>query len=94
MEPVTELEIRKVIFGIPNDKAPGPDGLSSAIFKHSWGMVGKKISEAVIDFMNTRKLLKEINCTNLVLIPKCDHPSSVTEFRLIACCNLIYKVIL
>ena len=39
------------------------------------------------------KILSSINSTNLALIPKVDNPSSVTQFRPIACCNVIYKSI-
>ncbi|XP_074265959.1 uncharacterized protein LOC141588414 [Silene latifolia] len=39
------------------------------------------------------KLLKQLNCTTLVLIPKVENPNSVKEFRPIACCNTIYKII-
>ncbi|KAL2922743.1 LINE-1 reverse transcriptase-like protein [Bienertia sinuspersici] len=38
-------------------------------------------------------MLKQINCTKLALIPKIQSPQSVSEFRPIACCNTLYKVI-
>ncbi|XP_074302903.1 uncharacterized protein LOC141637237 [Silene latifolia] len=35
----------------------------------------------------------DINAINITLIPKCERPTSVKHFRLIACSNMIYKVI-
>lgn len=37
--------------------------------------------------------MKEVNSTIPTLIPKVKCPSSVTEFRPIVCCNVIYKII-
>lgn len=51
------------------------------------------MTNVVIDFFNTGKMLKEINNTILTLIPKVKCPSSVTEYRPIVCCNVIYKAI-
>lgn len=49
------------------------------------------MTHAMIDLFNTGKMLKEITNTILTLIPKVKCPSSITEFRPIACCNVIYK---
>ena len=38
-------------------------------------------------------LLKEVNATILTLVPKKINLSSMGDFRLIACCNVIYKCI-
>lgn len=47
----------------------------------------------MLDFFQSGKTLKQINCTTLCLIPKCDQHESFMQFRPIACCNVIYKVI-
>ncbi|GJR25993.1 hypothetical protein Tco_1102225 [Tanacetum coccineum] len=38
-------------------------------------------------------LLGEVNATSISLIPKLETPSKISDFRLIACCNVIYKCI-
>ncbi|KAL0293974.1 UNVERIFIED_CONTAM: LINE-1 reverse transcriptase, partial [Sesamum calycinum] len=59
-----------------------------------------EIKEAAFDIAEectgtgrTGKLLKQVNATLLVLIPKVQMPSQVSDFRPISCCNVIYKII-
>nr|GFA46096.1 hypothetical protein [Tanacetum cinerariifolium] len=39
------------------------------------------------------KLLKEVNATVISLVPKISTPRRVSDFRPIACCNVVYKCI-
>lgn len=81
------------MFSIPGSKALGPDGFNFTFFKATWSEVGKDFCEAVKDFFKNGKMLREVNCTKLTLIPKVNQPTVVTEFSPIACCNTIYKCI-
>ncbi|GJU27334.1 hypothetical protein Tco_1165955 [Tanacetum coccineum] len=62
--------LRRAMFDIGDDKAPGPDGYTSAFFKKGWDVVGQDVCRAVHDFFVNGKLLKEVNHTFLALIPK------------------------
>ena len=88
---ITNEEIKEVIFSIPNEKSPGPDGYSSGLFKATWGELGPLVCQAIQEFFTTGKLLKECNLTNLVVLPKSPHPMNATDFRPISCCTVIYK---
>ncbi|KAK4384355.1 LINE-1 reverse transcriptase [Sesamum angolense] len=90
---ITVIEIKEAAFDIAEDSAPGPDGYTAGFFKASWPVVGKEVSEAVSEFFRTGKLLKQVNATLLVLIPKVQMPSQGSDFRPISCCNVIYKII-
>ncbi|XP_035839381.1 uncharacterized protein LOC118486758 [Helianthus annuus] len=93
VRPVTEEEVKKAMFSIGNDKAPGPDGFTAAFFKNAWPLIGNDIVNAIKDFFDTGNLLRELNHTLIVLIPKVPTPMVVTDFRPIACCNVLYKCI-
>ncbi|XP_071718721.1 uncharacterized protein [Rutidosis leptorrhynchoides] len=76
IRPVTNLEVKDAIFGIGNDKSPGPDGYSAVFFKHAWGIIGDDVCTAVKYFFNNCQLLKELNHTIVALIPKVAQPSN------------------
>ncbi|GKB89177.1 putative RNA-directed DNA polymerase, eukaryota, reverse transcriptase zinc-binding domain protein, partial [Tanacetum coccineum] len=90
---VTNEEIKAAMFDIGDDRAPGPDGFTSAFFKKSWDIVGNDVCNAVCEFFINCQLLKEINHTFLALIPKVSTPFKVTDYRPISCCNVLYKCI-
>ncbi|GJW16317.1 RNA-directed DNA polymerase, eukaryota, reverse transcriptase zinc-binding domain protein, partial [Tanacetum coccineum] len=62
-------------------------------FKKSWKTTGKDVCEAVREFFKTNKLLGEVNATLITLVPKIHNPNKVSDYRPIACCNVIYKCI-
>ncbi|KAL2927668.1 LINE-1 retrotransposable element ORF2 protein [Bienertia sinuspersici] len=90
-QPFTRSEVKKAIFSIHGNKSLRLDGFRTHFYKHNWELIGEEVTTAILDFFNSGKLLKEINNTFLVLIPKVSKPQDVSEFRPIACCNTIYK---
>ncbi|KAJ6815375.1 uncharacterized protein M6B38_134395 [Iris pallida] len=75
---------------------PSPLGrtvLSSGFYKRHWGALKAQVLEAVQEFFETGKLLKELNHTFLTLVPKKEGATSLADFRPIACCNYLYKII-
>jgi len=93
LKEVTSEEIKEALFSIGNDKAPGPDGYSALFFKRAWDIIGVQMCDAVKEFFFSGSLLKQMNHTLIALVPKASHANSVGDFRPIACCNVIYKVI-
>lgn len=67
---VTEEEVKKVIFNMPNDKSSEPDGYTSEFFKDAWEIIGKDVTVAVQSFFLKGFLPKGLNSTILALIPK------------------------
>lgn len=93
IKPFTNEGIRKALFSIKDSKSPEPDGYGSYFFKKSWSIVGNDVCDAVKDFFKSGKLLKQINATQISLVPKIKRPMRTREYRPIACCNVIYKTI-
>ncbi|GKF60173.1 hypothetical protein Tco_0176959, partial [Tanacetum coccineum] len=91
VRPVSNKEIKDDIFDIDSSKASGPDGYTSEFLKKSWDVIGNEVCLVVKEFFRNGKLLGEVNATLIALIPKVSTPNKVSEFRPIACCNVIYK---
>lgn len=90
---VSAQEVRNALFSISSNKAPELDGYNAFFFKKYWPILGEDVICAVQQFFTTRDLPKEINQALLVLLPKCENASSVKEYRPIACCTVLYKII-
>lgn len=78
---------------MPNDKVPGPDGFTKEFYIAAWSVVGKDFTTAVQSFFLYGFMPKGVNATILSMIPKIDNAQHMKDFRPIACCNLLYKVI-
>uniref|UniRef100_A0A803N6L1 Uncharacterized protein n=1 Tax=Chenopodium quinoa TaxID=63459 RepID=A0A803N6L1_CHEQI len=90
--PFTEDDVKVAVWSIDEDKSPGPNGYTSKFFKNSWNIVKEDVCEAVLSFFEHGQLLKHVNTTSLTLIPKVVHANAVTQFRPLACCSVIYKI--
>lgn len=88
----TPEEIKRALWSIPDNKAPGLDGFNSCFYKASWEVVGKDLVRAVSQFFSNGKL-KSWNMTTITLIPKVPNPQHPGDFRPISCCHVLYKVI-
>lgn len=90
---VTPEEIKAVIFALPSNKSPGPDGYNSEFLKASWNIIGTEVTEAILEFFNSGQILKQWNSTAITLIPKKVNADKISDFRPISLCNVLYKVI-
>lgn len=86
-------EIKSILFKMPKNKAPGPDGFSAEFYTASWEIVGSDLVTAVREFFTSGRLLKQINATVISLIPKVKGAERLSDFRPISLCNTIYKII-
>ncbi|KAJ6925333.1 hypothetical protein NC651_009871 [Populus alba x Populus x berolinensis] len=93
IQPFTSEEIKRALFSIPDDKAPGPDGFTSYFFKKCWGIVGADFINAIRSFFDRSTLPRGINATIIALVPKVENPANMDDYRPISCCNVIYKCI-
>lgn len=48
--PIRDIEIHEDIFGVGEDKSPGPDGYTSAFFKKTWSVIGPLVNDAIREF--------------------------------------------
>jgi hypothetical protein len=93
LKPFTREELRRALFQMSPSKAPGPDGMTALFFQKFWHIVGMDVTNAMLDFLNNGHMLKSLNFTHIALIPKVKSPESMTQFRPINLCNVLYKII-
>ena len=93
VEEFTRAEIELALNQMAPLKAPGPDGMPPLFYQHYWPSIGDEVSEAVLDCLNSGKMPSGLNHTFLTLIPKVKSPEKVSDFRPIALCNILYKLI-
>ncbi|GKV47444.1 hypothetical protein SLEP1_g54347 [Rubroshorea leprosula] len=91
--PFTTKEVETALFSIPSNKSPRPDGFTSGFYRAAWSIIKNDVTVAVLDFFDSGKILKQINATNITIVPKVSCPNVVSDYRPITCCNVIYKVI-
>ena len=90
---VSDEDIKEALWSLKAFKAPGPDGLHDGFFQCFWhdvqGFVCQEVKRAFI----SGSIPAFLNTTLVTLIPKCNNPESLANFRLISLCNSVYKVI-
>ena len=62
-------------------------------FKRFWNLLGDDLVAEVLEAVNRCKVPDSWNDTTIVLIPKVNNPTLVSQFRPISLCNVVYKVI-
>ena len=61
--------------------APGPDGMSPIFYKSFWHIVGKDVTEVVLNALNSGFVPDSLNSTFVTLIPKIIDPKKVLDLK-------------
>jgi hypothetical protein len=93
MTPIMQAEVDQAIQELPTGKAPCPDGFTTDFFHSYWKMLREEVWQLVEESCSSGKVLPALNATFLTLIPKEERVTNPKNFRPIALCNVIYKII-
>lgn len=74
-------------------KAPSPNDFSVKFFRTFWDILVKYLTLAVEEVRARDRILKALNHTFLILIPKEGDMKSLSNYRPIALCSVVYKII-
>ncbi|KAL4274015.1 hypothetical protein GQ457_13G001340 [Hibiscus cannabinus] len=74
-------------------KASGKDGLRAIFYQRFWHIIGIDVANFCIDILRGSFPMANINETHIVLIPKVMNPQSMSQYRPISLCNVIYKIV-
>jgi hypothetical protein len=86
-------EVYQAVFQLNSNSAPGPDGLSANFFQSYWDIIGEDLTSYILDILNNGGSPRNLNNTFIFLIPKNKHPSLPADFRPIALCNVMLKIV-
>lgn len=93
LAPISSKEVHLVFFAMGAFKTLGLDGFPQAFFQDYWKIFSYDVTKVVKDFFRTGKLLKKLNNTYIVLVPKSPNPNCMKDFWPISLYNSIYKII-
>jgi hypothetical protein len=93
MRPITQEEVDQAVKYMPSGKAPGPDGFTTDFFHHCWDLIREEVWQVVEESRTSGQVLPALNATFLTLILKEERVTNPKQFRPIALCNVIYKII-
>lgn len=68
----TEEEVRKALFSMESNKAPGPDNIPAEFYKHCWEFVKKDLMRLFDAFHNNSLDVARLNYGVITLLPKLD----------------------
>lgn len=88
---VTTEEIFSILKCMPRNKSPRPNGYTMEFFLASWDVISALFIAIVKEFFRSGRLLRHANATAIALVPTVPQPSLKTDYRHIACCNIVYK---
>ncbi|PKU59193.1 Putative ribonuclease H protein [Dendrobium catenatum] len=90
---VQDEEIKFVVFSGSSNSAPGPDGFNFYFYKSAWHIISPSVCRAIKSFFQKCYMPNGVKATTLAIIPKHKNATSISEYRPIALCNVIYKII-
>lgn len=92
-KPYVAEEVLEALKQFESLKSPGPDGLPALFYKKFWDVIGKEVSDTVLEVLNGGPFPSGMNHTFITLIPKVKNPESMKDLRPISLCNVIYKLV-
>ncbi|KAG8373229.1 hypothetical protein BUALT_Bualt11G0002000 [Buddleja alternifolia] len=90
---VSTNEFHRVILSMSPYKAPGPDGFQAFFYQKFWGSVGPLVTELVSGIFTKGEIPESLGHSFLCLIPKIENPELISQFRPIALCNVLFKIV-
>ncbi|XP_020702855.1 uncharacterized protein LOC110114345 [Dendrobium catenatum] len=91
--PTLDEEIKAAVFMGCSDSAPGPDGFNFHFYKSSWHIIGSVVCKAIKSFFIKCYMPNCVKATALAIIPKHKNAVNISDYRPIALCNVVYKII-
>lgn len=89
----TKGEVEEALKMIGPLKSPGSNGFGACFYHSFWNIIGDDVCGAALKFLNGGGMEQSLNHSHVALIPKVIDPKTVSDFRPINLCNVMYKII-
>jgi hypothetical protein len=88
----SEEEVRKAIFQMEHNKAPGPDGFPAEFYQTFWDTIKGDLLE-LFGFLHAGQLeLFYLNFGEIILLPKVNEAERIQQYRPICLLNVSFKI--
>jgi hypothetical protein len=91
--PFSMEEIKKALFEMRVNRAPGPDNILIEFYQHYWEFVKGDIFNLFTTFHSGTLDIQRINYGIITLLPKVSDADKITQYRPICLLRYIYKLI-
>lgn len=86
-------EIKDVVWSCEGDKSASPNGFNFTFYKQFWKLIKNEVCDYVQEFFYNARFPKAFTASFIALIPKTDHPQSLSEYRPISLIESMYKIL-
>jgi hypothetical protein len=90
-KPFQEAEVKRVIFDMKADSAPGPNGFGVHFFKTFWHIIKGDYMALVQDFYRGALDMRRLNYGVVTLVPKLKEATNIKQYRPICLLNVDFK---
>jgi hypothetical protein len=88
----SEEEVRKTIFQMENNKAPGPDGFLAEFYQTFWDTIKSDLLDLFSCLHAGQLELFRLNFGDIVLLPKVNEAENIQQYRPIYLLNVSFKI--
>nr|AAM08546.1 Putative retroelement [Oryza sativa Japonica Group]AAP53436.1 retrotransposon protein, putative, unclassified [Oryza sativa Japonica Group] len=92
-KPFSLEEVKKVVFEMRQNRAPGPDGFPAEFYVKFWGIIKFELLDLINDFHNGFLEVERLNYGIVTLVPKTKDAEQIQKFRPICLLNVSFKII-
>jgi len=86
-------EFNDAMFSMQPDKFLGPNSFYPGFYQHFWNTCSANIYYERRQWLNEGQFSPSLNATNIALFPKGNEHRSMKDWRPIALCNVLYKLV-